>query len=109
MFLTDSDLQSIWLTIKLASIVTFILLIIGTPIAWWLARTPSRLKGTLGAVVALPLVFRADPRWQAHFANALKAHSATMGAHPTWFETDDVIAHAKIGLTSGVVWVTSTP
>lgn len=56
MFLTDSDLQSIWLTIKLASIVTAILLIIGTPVAWWLARSRSRLKGTIGAVVALPLV-----------------------------------------------------
>jgi molybdate transport system permease protein len=56
MFLTDSDIQSIWLTIKLASIVTFILLILGTPVAWWLARSQSRLKGTIGAVVALPLV-----------------------------------------------------
>ena len=56
MFLTDSDIQSIWLTIKLASTVTFILLILGTPVAWWLARSQSRLKGTIGAVVALPLV-----------------------------------------------------
>ena len=36
--------------------VTAILLLLGTPIAWWLARTRSRLKGPLGAVVALPLV-----------------------------------------------------
>jgi molybdate transport system permease protein len=56
MLLTDSDIQSIWLTIKLASAVTFSLLILGTPIAWWLAHTKSRLKGVLGAVVALPLV-----------------------------------------------------
>jgi molybdate transport system permease protein len=56
MFLTDNDIQSIWLTIKLASMVTFILLILGTPVAWWLARSRSRLKGTIGAVVALPLV-----------------------------------------------------
>ncbi len=56
MFLTDSDLQSLWLTIKLASVVTAILLLVGTPIAWWLARSRSRLKGVLGAVVALPLV-----------------------------------------------------
>ena len=56
MFLADSDFQSIWLTIKLASSVTFILLILGTPVAWWLARSQSRLKGTVGAVVALPLV-----------------------------------------------------
>lgn len=56
MFLADSDIQSIWLTIKLASVVTFVLLILGTPVAWWLARTSSRLKGPIGAVVALPLV-----------------------------------------------------
>ena len=56
MFLADSDMQSIWLTVRLASVVTVVLLIAGTPIAWWLARTRSRLKGPLGAVVALPLV-----------------------------------------------------
>jgi len=54
--LSDGDLQSIWLTVRLASIVTLILLLVGTPIAWWLARTRSRWKGAIGAVVALPLV-----------------------------------------------------
>lgn len=56
MLLSDSDMQAIWLTVKLATLVTFILLVIGTPIAWWLARTRSWLKGPVGAVVALPLV-----------------------------------------------------
>lgn len=56
MFLTDGDIQTIWLTIKLATVVTGILLLVGTPIAWWLARTGSCLKGPIGAVVALPLV-----------------------------------------------------
>jgi len=56
MGLSDSDIQAIWLTIRLASIVTVILLLVGTPIAWWLARTRSRWKGPIGAVVALPLV-----------------------------------------------------
>ncbi|MBO1112668.1 molybdate ABC transporter permease subunit [Bordetella petrii] len=54
--LDSSDLAAIWLTIQLASLTTLLLLIIGTPIAWWLARTRSRLKGPIGAVVALPLV-----------------------------------------------------
>ena len=54
--LTDSDLQAIWLTIRLAGITTLILLLIGTPIAWWLARSRAWWKGPLGAVVALPLV-----------------------------------------------------
>jgi molybdate transport system permease protein len=51
-----ADFAAIRLTIELASIVTLLLLLIGTPIAWWLARTPSRWKGPIGAVVSLPLV-----------------------------------------------------
>lgn len=54
--LSDSDLQAIWLTVRLAGIVTLILLLIGTPIAWWLARSRAWWKGPIGAVVALPLV-----------------------------------------------------
>ena len=54
--LSASDLEAIWLTFKVATTVTVILLLIGTPIAWWLARTRSRLKGPISAIVALPLV-----------------------------------------------------
>ena len=53
---SDADLRAIWLTLRLATLVTLLLLLIGTPIAWWLARTRSWLKGPIGAVVALPLV-----------------------------------------------------
>lgn len=57
MLLPDSqDWAAIWLTLKLASIVTVLLLILGTPLAWWLARTHSRLRGAFSALVALPLV-----------------------------------------------------
>ena len=56
MLLNDSDLQAIWLTARLAGIVTLILLLVGTPIAWWLARSKAWWKGPVGAVVALPLV-----------------------------------------------------
>ena len=52
----DSDLAAIVLTVQLASLSTVLLLIIGTPIAWWLARSPSRLKSVVGALVTLPLV-----------------------------------------------------
>ena len=54
--LSDTDWSAIWLTLELASVTTLLLLVIGTPIAWWLARTPSMLKGAVGAVVALPIV-----------------------------------------------------
>ena len=56
MLLTDSDLQAIGLTLKVATLTTVILLLIGTPLAWWLARTRSWLKTPLSAVVSLPLV-----------------------------------------------------
>jgi molybdate transport system permease protein len=56
MAFSDADLGAIWLTVRLATLVTVLLLLIGTPIAWWLARTRSWLKGPIGAVVALPLV-----------------------------------------------------
>ncbi|WP_250474745.1 molybdate ABC transporter permease subunit [Caballeronia sp. GAFFF1] len=52
----SADLQAIALTLELASLATVLLLVIGTPVAWWLARTASRMKGPVGAVVALPLV-----------------------------------------------------
>lgn len=53
---TEGDITAIWLTLRLASTVTLALLLLGTPIAWWLARTHSWLKGPVGALVALPLV-----------------------------------------------------
>lgn len=56
MLLNDGDLQALWLTVRLAGIVTLILLLLGTPMAWWLARSKAWWKGPLGAVVALPLV-----------------------------------------------------
>ncbi len=54
--LTTDDWQALWLTVRLAAVVTLLLLVVGTPIAWWLTRTRSWWKGPVGAVVALPLV-----------------------------------------------------
>lgn len=56
MHLSADDWSAIRLTLELASIVTVLLLIIGTPIAWWLARSRSPLRGVVGAVVSLPIV-----------------------------------------------------
>ena len=53
---SDSDFGAIWLTLRLATVTTVLLLLIGTPIAWWLARTRSWVKGPIGALVALPIV-----------------------------------------------------
>ncbi|WP_419905615.1 molybdate ABC transporter permease subunit [Kiloniella sp.] len=46
----------IWITVKLAFITTLILLIVGTPIAWWLARSKAWWKEGIAAIVALPIV-----------------------------------------------------
>jgi len=54
--LNDADLSAIRLTIELAALTTAILLLVGTPLAWWLARTRSWWKSPVGAVVTLPLV-----------------------------------------------------
>jgi len=53
---TAADLAAIILTLELATLTTLILLLLGTPLAWWLARTRSAWKGPIGALVALPLV-----------------------------------------------------
>jgi molybdate transport system permease protein len=56
MNLSSDDLSAVWLTLQLASLTTLLLLVLATPLAWWLARTPSRWRAPIGAVVALPLV-----------------------------------------------------
>ena len=50
------DLSPLWLTLHLALVTTGILLCVGTPLAWWLARTQSRFRPAVEAVTALPLV-----------------------------------------------------
>ena len=54
--LSSSDISALWLTLELASLTTAILLLIGTPLAWWLTRTRWRFKFVVEALVALPLV-----------------------------------------------------
>ena len=50
------DLAPLWLTIRLAAVTTLLLLMLGTPLAWWLAHTRVRMKPVVEAVTALPLV-----------------------------------------------------
>jgi len=46
----------LWLSVQLAATTMVILVVVGTPLAWWLARTPSRWKSVVQAIVALPIV-----------------------------------------------------
>ena len=54
--LSESDLIALAITLKLAFLSTAVLLLLGTPLAWWLAHTHWRFKFLLEAIVALPLV-----------------------------------------------------
>jgi molybdate transport system permease protein len=50
------DLTPVWLTLKLAAVTTALLLLVSTPVAWWLSHSRSRARTLVEAVVALPLV-----------------------------------------------------
>jgi molybdate transport system permease protein len=56
MTFTASDWTAIRLTLELASLTTLLLILLGTPIAWWLAHTSSRIKPVIVSLVAMPLV-----------------------------------------------------
>lgn len=82
------DLTSLWLTIRLALLVTALLLVIATPLAWWLARTRSRARPVVEALVALPLVL--PPTVLGFYLLVLMAPTAPLGA-------------AWLGLTGGTL------
>lgn len=54
--MTEQDWSTVWLTLKLAILVTTILLFVATPIAWWLSQTRSRYKPLFNAIFSLPMV-----------------------------------------------------
>lgn len=54
--LTDLDLSALWVSVRLATLTVIVLLLVGTPLAWWLAHTRSRLRPIVEAAVALPIV-----------------------------------------------------
>lgn len=54
--LSPDDIHAIWLTLKVASLTTIILLLISTPLAWWLVRSQFRWKNIINVLVALPIV-----------------------------------------------------
>ena len=55
-FLSTSDIDALLLTLKLAAIVTVLLLMIGTPLAWWLSRSRSWWRQPIAALITLPLI-----------------------------------------------------
>ena len=56
MALSELDVSALWVTLRLACMTVLVLLIVGTPIAWWLAHTRSKFRTVVEALVALPIV-----------------------------------------------------
>lgn len=98
--LTDADYQAFALTLKLAATTTACLLVIGAPLAWWLARTRVRAKVLVEAVVALPLVL--PPTVIGFYLLIAFAPSAPLG-HAWHALTGHQLAFTFSGLVAGSV------
>ncbi len=79
---TSADLDTLWLTFQVASIATVLMLVLGTPLAWWLVRTRSSWKGMINAVVALPLVL--PPTVLGFYLLVLMGPSGVIGQFTQW-------------------------
>jgi len=76
------DLAPLILTAKLAGLTTLILLLIGTPVAWWLANTKAKMKPIIEAVVALPIVL--PPTVLGFYLLVILSPQSSLGGW--WFE-----------------------
>jgi molybdate transport system permease protein len=80
--LSPDDIETLLLTFKVASISTALMLLFGTPLAWWLARTCSAWKGLINAVVALPLVL--PPTVLGFYLLVLMGPAGVIGEFTNW-------------------------
>lgn len=89
------DLGPLWLTFRLAAVTTVILLLIGTPLAWWLSQTRSRAKPLVEALTALPLIL--PPTVLGFYLLILFSPNSTFGAF--WVRvTGDTLTFSFTGL-----------
>jgi molybdate transport system permease protein len=89
------DLSPVWLTLRLAGLTTLVLLVLGTPLAWWLARTRSRIKPAIEALTALPLVL--PPTVLGFYLLVVLSPNAPLGRF--WVEaTGDTLTFSFSGL-----------
>ncbi|MCQ8182112.1 molybdate ABC transporter permease subunit [Methylomonas sp. SURF-1] len=78
----SSDYAALWLTFKVAGLATLLLLLLGTPLAWWLARSASRWKGVVNSIVALPLVL--PPTVLGFYLLVLMGPAGIVGKFTQW-------------------------
>jgi molybdate transport system permease protein len=91
----DLDLGPVWLTIRLAAITVIILLLVGAPLAWWLAFTRSRLRPFVEALTALPLIL--PPTVMGFYLLILLGPATPIGAF--WVKaTGDTLTFSFSGL-----------
>lgn len=90
-----TDLAPLWLSFRLAACTTLILMVIGTPLAWWLARSRARLRPVVETITALPLVL--PPTVLGFYLLLAFSPNATLGQ--AWFQiTGDSLAFSFSGL-----------
>jgi molybdate transport system permease protein len=102
LFGAEIDLQPIWLTLEIASITTIILLILGTPLAWWITRMRSSIKIVLEALIALPLVL--PPTVLGFYLLILMNPNGTITEFLRWFGFEGQLTFSKTGLIIGSVF-----
>jgi molybdate transport system permease protein len=101
-FGTEIDLQPIWLTLEIATITTIILLIIGTPLAWWITRMQSSFKIVLEALIALPLVL--PPTVLGFYLLIAMNPTGPVTEFLRWFGFEGQLTFSKTGLIIGSVF-----
>ena len=79
---SPADFATLLLTFKVASLATILMLLFGTPLAWWLARTQSKWRGLINTIVALPLVL--PPTVLGFYLLILLGKNGAIGQFTTW-------------------------
>ncbi|QAB16089.1 molybdate ABC transporter permease subunit [Hydrogenovibrio thermophilus] len=100
-FGTEINLQPIWLTLEVATLTTVILLVLGAPLAWWMAQMRSSNKVFLEALVALPLVL--PPTVLGFYLLILFNPNGTVTEVLRWFGFEGQLTFSKTGLVIGSV------
>jgi molybdate transport system permease protein len=95
-----ADLAAVVITLRLAATTTLILLVLGTPLAWWLARTRSALRTPIEALVAMPLVM--PPTVLGFYLLVGLGPHSPLGA-AWWRLTDSTLPFSFAGLVVGSV------
>lgn len=84
-----ADWAAVWLTLKLASVVTFLLVILATPLAWWLAQSRSKWRAPIAALVAMPLVL--PPTVLGFYVLLLLGPKGPLGQLMAWLGVEHVL------------------